>query len=864
MGFFGGSTALRRGAVGSLAVAALAGGPTAATADAAERKPRLTVTVTSKPAVVAPGASATLGGQARGPLKRRGRYSVVLQERMGTGWIAQGRGRVGARRAFRIRWTAPRRLGARTMRVRLLHRGRPVATSRAWRMSVIERGTPPRPPAPVPPAGPQPAAPELLLDPPRTPAPDPPQTPAPDPPQTLVVAPSIVETAPGAGTIGVLRLTGAVAVEAGDVLASGIGDAAPYGFLFRATGVRGEGGDTLVDVRPATLREAIPEASIHESFEFDGARRRSLRDFRRRVTCSAGGDVTIEGTADLGSPQFQFDADWGIFSLNSLRATASVTASASATASATGSASCTVGPIKLLERKLTPITFFVAGIPVVLVPEIEIELSGLGEVEAEVATGVSATLTATAGAEYEDGELSPIADLTETFSHQPPDPEAAASLAATLTSSLEIAAYGVGGPEFAFNAGLELDADPEADPWWTLDAPISFTAGLDVDILDVEVGPITVYEDRFRIAQAAPGPGPEPGSRAATGLDVGFGHACGLRKSGRVRCWGTNPDGQLGNGSEAPSSTPVAVIGIRDATQISAGSGRTCALRGAGTISCWGRNQFGALGNGTEESSSTPVAVSGIGDAAQVSTGSSHSCAVRVGGTVSCWGSNDYGRLGNGSDEHSSTPVGVTGISNAVKVAASQASTCALHTGGGVSCWGRNDVGELGDGTNANSNVPVAVTGIGDATQVSTSGPHACALRAGGTISCWGFNRFGQLGDGTTDDAPSPVAVAGISDATYVSAGVFHTCAVRAGGTVSCWGYNEDGELGNGTKGGHSTSPVAVTGIADASQVEAGNTTACALRAGGAISCWGSNYAGELGDGTTTHSSTPVPVTGFP
>ena len=319
--------------------------------------------------------------------------------------------------------------------------------------------------------------------------------------QTQVIAPSAVEAAPVPGASGVLRLAGDAAVGAGDVLASGIGAAAPYGFLYKATYVGSEGGDTVVDVVPATLLEAIPEAEIDETIKFSPASgARALGGsgtgtrFRKAVACSAGGTVTIDGSIDLGGPQLDLDADWGFLELNSVEATASVTASAHASASATGSASCTIGPIKIFETRLAPVTFTVGPVPVVLVPEIEIELEGLGNIDAAVSTSFDASLTAKAGARYEDGGLSPISELTESFNHQPPDPSGSVQLSANLTSELEIAAYGVGGPAFNFSAGLEANADPEADhPWWTLDAPVSFTAGLDVDVLDIEAGPITVY-----------------------------------------------------------------------------------------------------------------------------------------------------------------------------------------------------------------------------------------------------------------------------------------------------------------------------------------------------------------------------------
>ena len=135
-------------------------------------------------------------------------------------------------------------------------------------------------------------------------------------------------------------------------------------------------------------------------------------------------------------------------------------------------------------------------------PEVEIELDGLGQIDAAVATSVDASVTATAGTKYEDGELSPIAELDTSFEHVPPDPQASATLQANLSSELEAKFYAVGGLAIDLNAGLELNATPGGSPWWTLDAPVSVTAGLDIDALDLEAGPITVYEKTFRLAEA--------------------------------------------------------------------------------------------------------------------------------------------------------------------------------------------------------------------------------------------------------------------------------------------------------------------------------------------------------------------------
>ena len=145
----------------------------------------------------------------------------------------------------------------------------------------------------------------------------------------------------------------------------------------------------------------------------------------------------------------------------------------------------------------------------------------------------------------------------------------------------------------------------------------------------------------------------------------------------------------------------------------------------------------------------------------------------------------------------------------------------------------------------------------------SAGGYHTCALVPGGSVDCWGEDSYGELGNETNKGIfTTPVAVSGIGNATEVSAGGFHTCALLSGGSVDCWGYNKYGELGDGgTK--ESTTPVAVSGISNAIEVSGGDFHTCALLSGGKIDCWGENAFGQLGNGTYQNSSTPVAVSGI-
>jgi len=298
-------------------------------------------------------------------------------------------------------------------------------------------------------------------------------------------------------------------------------------------------------------------------------------------------------------------------------------------------------------------------------------------------------------------------------------------------------------------------------------------------------------------------------------------HTCGVTDAGVAYCWGYNGSGQLGNGSFKSSSIPVAVSGGFGFSAVAAGStlgtkigafGHTCGLLSSGAAYCWGNNMFGQLGDGSSASSSTPVAVAGGLTFRTLVAGPVHTCGLTSFGAAYCWGG-DFG----------STPVAVSGDLSFSAIAAGgyyapsvpdgyRPHTCGLTNAGTAYCWGTNNSGQLGDGSTTSTSTPVAVSGgLTFSAVVPAGGDHTCGLTNLGATYCWGDNYYGELGDGSTTNSSVPVVVSGGLRFSAIAGGGNHTCGRTTNGAFYCWGDNAEGQLGDGSTTS-STVPVRVNG----------------------------------------------------
>ncbi len=147
-----------------------------------------------------------------------------------------------------------------------------------------------------------------------------------------------------------------------------------------------------------------------------------------------------------------------------------------------------------------------------------------------------------------------------------------------------------------------------------------------------------------------------------SGLATGSGHTCALDGAGGVLCWGYNSSGQLGSagppsghGWPTLAAVPVTLVSL------AAGGEHTCGLTAAGAAYCWGSNSNGQLGNGTIGGTFVPAGpVSGGLTFVVLSTGGYHTCGVTPDGSIYCWGANASGQLGDGTQTDRGAPVRVT------------------------------------------------------------------------------------------------------------------------------------------------------------------------------------------------------------
>jgi alpha-tubulin suppressor-like RCC1 family protein len=400
---------------------------------------------------------------------------------------------------------------------------------------------------------------------------------------------------------------------------------------------------------------------------------------------------------------------------------------------------------------------------------------------------------------------------------------------------------------------------------------------------------------------------------SATGSNT----TCVLLANGRVYCWGSNGNGQVGNGDMSGANVEHAVLVDRDTTgatfdhvvQIGLGAGHACARKENRDVYCWGAGFAGQLGDSvTDHNVFVPQRVATASGYKSISIGSFVSCGIDGNDQVRCWGSNYMDGLGHPAGTDSDVLASVQGYANAAPLLVKGLGTAGtLALGGyfgcaidsqGVACWGEDadpnnttGSGELGDLGEAGVSSAVAVRlSIPNAAHLTAGHSFACAWPdlpdAGGpadaSASCWGNNEWGEFGLGNMTSPLAPTPIPGVP-AIAEMGGSWGTLFVLAT-DHSVWtsGYNGYGELASGVVNNESICPIdqlancrpqmaqaldpTKSSTLKARHLAVGYHHACVIGMDDAVYCWGANDSGQLGIGVSSMVSQPAPlkVTGLP
>lgn len=329
-------------------------------------------------------------------------------------------------------------------------------------------------------------------------------------------------------------------------------------------------------------------------------------------------------------------------------------------------------------------------------------------------------------------------------------------------------------------------------------------------------------------------------------------------------CWGSNSSGQMGDATTANRTALTSVHGAQSYTSLTSGYDFSCGLSALGEAWCRGINTSGQLGDGTTTTRLEAVKVSGTGSdplsLIALAAGYNHACGINVTGDAYCWGDNNMGQLGNGTTTASSTPVKALGGQAFTRIAAGNGRTCALTATNALYCWGENASGGLGVTIGSKTSPTLVSSGPWLAVSMHAESRTQCAITSSGAAYCWGAGSNGELGNNTvTANSNSLAAVSGGLTFKSLAVGGAHVCGLTSAGATYCWGTGSNGIVGNPAAAAAQRTPLAVVGGRVFSEISAGSNHTCGHEAG-AIYCWGVNSSANLGDGTTTNSSTPVQV----
>jgi len=554
---------------------------------------------------------------------------------------------------------------------------------------------------------------------------------------------------------------------------------------------------------------------------------------------------------------------------------------------------------QLASIKGNPVTFYVAGVPVVLTSEMQLGVEGNLNAKAEASMKPHWTHNLKLGVKYDTDGWNQIYQNDLKYKNEDNnactfvklDGSMTAGIAPWVRPSLYLYdSAGVTetvklrgqadatfkttaeGADHAAEATLKLSVIPSLQAGVHLKLPVTDKELLSHDFKE-QKQTFTVFDntkDPWKIGQCPaiedPGKVTPPGTKEVTVTFMdprsGTSKALGRKAGDTLTLTQTYLERQLGLDSGS-------LDGIKDLNTAQDGSGKSVKLGSEWTVPDTDTTLYIQYG-----SDPAPDPTPAKATVKKVISDNWTTYAVKTDGTLWAWGDNSFGRLGVGDTEDRHSPVKV--MDNVSTITAFNIENDGYYTwdsafvvkvDGTLWAWGRNNHGQLGVGDTEDRYTPVKVMD-----NVSTIAlgyrDSAYAVKTDGTLWAWGRNNHGQLGVGDTEDRYTPVKVADnvstITTDNVENNGYNNTSdsafIVKTDGTLWAWGINNYGQLGVGDTQSRYT-PVKVAD--NVSTITTNGGAAYAVKTDGTLWAWGDNSYGRLGVGDTQsryNRYTPVKV----
>ncbi len=371
---------------------------------------------------------------------------------------------------------------------------------------------------------------------------------------------------------------------------------------------------------------------------------------------------------------------------------------------------------------------------------------------------------------------------------------------------------------------------------------------------------------------------------------LGHDHSSAITSTGRIFTWGSNLQGQLGDGTTIHRQTPTDItqhfsLDLNETIQsIDLGGlnqdSHSAALTSRGRVFTWGSNRYGQLGDGTRTNRLIPTDITDNFDLkpeeliVQTSLGNDHSVARTSTGRVFTWGHNQVGRLGDGHGDDQLYPSDIThrfqlsSRDNINHIVANSFNTMVITQHGRVFFWGSS---WMFDNAWRFYSTPQDLTQEFDLRFLELpmighlGRDHQLIITSEGRVFTWGFNEEGQLGNGSLSPSLMPQVINPYFNRVFItpepffpshnidlfSLSRYHSLALDKNHQLFAWGANNFGQLGNDSSQGspypiNITSRIPLTEDEIVDQIFTGPEHSAVLTSMGRLFVWGSNRYRQL------------------